>query len=274
MRYAALRPASPIRGSLGPDPLWKDGVDVVLARTVFHSVKPGGSMGGFVGYDPVTKRRLLVKEAISDQHAACETLANCLYRALAVNCPDVRWGTLKGLPVTLGPWAEGYGPVGNFEALDDADLNRIAAFFPADVWLANWDTIGLVYDNLLFDRKARGAKRFLHIDTGGALLYRAQGQPKGAAFGVSASEYDTFTMPGRGSKSAYRVFGEIAQVRSRLPQMIPMVKSILTLAGIGYVDRAARWAGFDAAAASALDDIMTQRAADLADRVELDLHGQ
>jgi len=265
------RPPSPVRGAMGDDPIWREGADVVLARTEFYAEKPGGSMGGFVGIDPVSGRRLLVKDAVSERHAACETLANALYRALGVNCPDVRWGVLDGSPVTLGPWAEGYGHA-PFDSLAESDLNLIAAFFPADVWLANWDTIGLVYDNLLFDPNARGSKRFLHIDTGGALLFRAQGQPKGAAFGGLASEYETFTVPGKGSKSAYRVFGEIADVRNRVAKMLPMAKNVLTLVGVDYVRRCARWAGFDAAESDALDELMSQRAADLADRIEFDLH--
>jgi hypothetical protein len=244
---------------------------VVLARTEYFAPKPGGSMGGFVGRDPVTGRRFLVKEALSEQHAACETLANRLYRALGVNCPDVRWGILKGEPVTIGPWVEGYGPA-PFDSLSRADLNLIAGFFPADAWLANWDTIGLVYDNLLYDPRARGSERFLHIDTGGALLFRAQGQPKGAAFGPMANEYETFTVPGKGSKSAYRVFGELARVRDHAEKMLPMMQNILTLVRVDYVSRAAQWAGFSVSEANALDDIMTARAADLADRVELDLH--
>jgi hypothetical protein len=263
----AHRPSSPVRGAYGPDPLWADGVDVVLARTIFYAKKPGGSMGGFVGFDPYSRRKLLVKEALSDRHAACETLANCLYRALAIQCPDVRWGTLEGDPVTLGPWVDGYGPVGDYARLPESDLDLIAGFFPADVWLANWDVIGMVYDNLLYDPRARGSRRFLHIDTGGALLFRAQGQSKGAAFGPSASEYENFTVPGKGSKSAYAVFGAVADVRSRRGKMLPMVRSIAMLATGGYVRRAARWAGFDADEALVLDEIMRARALDLADRV-------
>jgi len=262
-----IYPKSPLGDALGPDPMWRQGADAVLLETAFHAKKPGGSMGGFVGILP-SGQRLLVKEALSERHAACETLANCLYRALGVYCPDVRWGYFQGEPVTLSPWVDGYVGIGKqLDQLTASDLRRITEFFPADVWLANWDTIGMVYDNLLIDPHASGAKRFLHIDTGGALLFRAQGQSKGSAFGPSASEYESFTVPGKGSKSAFKVFGEIAQVRERPALMLPMMRRILRLVETHYVDRAARWAGFDADEARSLNEIMGQRARDLASRI-------
>lgn len=264
-------PLSPLHDALKPDPIWRQDVDTVLRETTYDSPKPGGSMGGFVGILP-SGRRLLVKEALSDTHAATETLANCLYRALGVNCPDVRWGYYEGAPVTLNPWIEGYVGIGHYlDRLTASDLKQIAGFFPADVWLANWDTIGMVYDNLLIDPSKQGSRRFLHIDTGGALLYRAQGQPKGAAFGPSASEYETFTVPGRGNKSAYRVFGEIARVRERPALLLPMASRIQRLTESHYVDRAARWARLNVSEARALNGIMTRRALDLADRILHDL---
>jgi len=63
--------------------------------------------------------------------------------------------------------------------------------FAADAWLCNWDSVGLVYDNMLLDAEGRA----IRLDTGGALLYRAQGAPKGAAFGDTVGEIDSLRSP-------------------------------------------------------------------------------
>ena len=47
--------------------------------------------------------------------------------------------------------------------------------FVVDAWLANWDVVGLGYDNLLVK-----AGRAIRVDTGAGLRYRAQGGPKGS----------------------------------------------------------------------------------------------
>jgi len=60
--------------------------------------------------------------------------------------------------------------------------------------LANWDVVGLEYDNIgCADKKCSKAFR---VDVGGALLYRALGQPKGKLFNSIPTEHKTlFTIP-------------------------------------------------------------------------------
>ncbi len=56
--------------------------------------------------------------------------------------------------------------------------------FVVDAWLGNWDVIGTGYDNLLLNSKGEAVR----VDPGGALLYRAQGEPKGDDFGPDVQE--------------------------------------------------------------------------------------
>ena len=70
--------------------------------------------------------------------------------------------------------------------------------FPIDAWLANWDVVGMGYDNLLVGADGKAVR----IDAGGSLLYRAQGEPKGAAFSSDVSELETLTDPKKNSQTA------------------------------------------------------------------------
>ena len=63
--------------------------------------------------------------------------------------------------------------------------------------------VGLNYDNLL--KKGIFAYR---IDTGGALLYRAQGSPKGVAFGIKVDELNSLRSSVANQQSS-RVFGSV-----------------------------------------------------------------
>lgn len=50
--------------------------------------------------------------------------------------------------------------------------------FIADAWLGNWDVAGQGYDNIIKTGTAHDVGDAYRIDTGGALLFRAQGNPK------------------------------------------------------------------------------------------------
>lgn len=76
--------------------------------------------------------------------------------------------------------------------------------FAVDAWLANWDVVGLAYDNLLVDQQGDAVR----VDVGGSLVYRAQGEPKGAAFGPKVGELSTL-IDGKNPQST-AVFGKIS----------------------------------------------------------------
>ena len=77
-----------------------------------------------------------------------------------------------------------------------------------DAWLANWDVVGLENDNIVVAKS--GDKTAWRIDSGGALLFRAQGAPKGTAFGDEVGEIDSLRNESINATAA-KVFGGVTQ---------------------------------------------------------------
>jgi hypothetical protein len=76
-------------------------------------------------------------------------------------------------------------------AIKSGKVKGVYEGFVADAWLANWDAVGIGYDNLLVGPDGAA----IRIDVGGSLLYRAQGSPKGGAFGDKVGEIDSLRDP-------------------------------------------------------------------------------
>lgn len=83
--------------------------------------------------------------------------------------------------------------------------SRLHTAFVVDAWLANWDVVGLSDDNIGLDPIN---DRVVKFDNGGALEFRAQGSPKGDAFGDKVTELDTMRDPNK-APSAAKWFGDI-----------------------------------------------------------------
>lgn len=76
--------------------------------------------------------------------------------------------------------------------------------FAIDAWLGNWDVVGLGYENLTVDKNG-DVKR---TNLSGSLLYRANGEPKGAAFGDTVTEIDSLRDPYKNPSSA-KIFANL-----------------------------------------------------------------
>lgn len=77
----------------------------------------------------------------------------------------------------------------------------------ADILLANWDTIGLVNDNILVTPEGKPVR----IDNGGSLLYRAQGANKPEPVLNKISEWDVFANDGSQGGAANESYADIIQ---------------------------------------------------------------
>lgn len=148
----------------------------------------GSNPGGFY-VDPETGRKFYVKKSKSLDHARNEALASEFYSEMGIKnaeqhviiMPDGSAGTISELVPNAKEDL-------NTKVHGDQDyLSEIYKGFAADVFLANWDVAGLVYDNIVTDDKGDPVR----VDPGGALKYRAQGSPKGNLFGDEATEWDT-----------------------------------------------------------------------------------
>ena len=148
--------------------------------------KQGSNEGGT--YEDENGNRIYAKVAQSKLHADNEVLAAALYEALGIETAKLRKGILAdGTEVVFSPMIEGAKPdLG--QKLDDKNfIGKIQEGFAVDAWLANWDVAGTGYDNIVSDANGEPVR----VDPGGALLFRAQGAPKGDAFNEEATEIDT-----------------------------------------------------------------------------------
>lgn len=163
----------------------------------------GSNPGGFYelgtevpGTDESLQQKYYVKKAKTKQHGQNEQLANDLYTAAGVPVPMVDYDQSDGMIYSklVG------GKHDMTEHLhDEAWLSQVRKNFAVDAWLSNWDVFGLTYDNVQTD--ANGV--VWRIDSGGALLYRAMGGPKGSDFGPDVPELKSF----RNSAAKKPVYG-------------------------------------------------------------------
>jgi predicted DNA-binding WGR domain protein/ADP-ribose pyrophosphatase YjhB (NUDIX family) len=172
--------------------------------------KPGGSNPGGM-YQDASGAKWIVKGSNNPpatEQAKNEVLAAKLMQAVGAGAPDMMLVDLEG------QYGGGIGVaskvVDNVKALGSskADLAAAQADFAVHAWLANYDVIGLSKDNTVIGADGKA----INIDPGGALLYRAQGAPKGAAFGDKAVEFNSLRGPVSGlpaNPSAWSVYGSM-----------------------------------------------------------------
>ncbi|WP_202969857.1 hypothetical protein, partial [Endozoicomonas atrinae] len=175
----------------------------------------GSNPGGFY-QDTTTGKKYYIKEPASEDIARNEVLAAKLYEAAGVDVPNVYLlqddkqiriasEIIDGLQQDAGQLTSG-------------KLQGVGNNFMVDAWLANWDVVGLSYDNLLI----KGSKA-IHIDTGGALRYRAQGGLKGDAFGKKVLEIESLRDSAMNPQSA-AVFASLTK-----EDMIAGARKVLAL---------------------------------------------
>lgn len=157
----------------------------------------GSNPGGF--YEDPEGQEWYVKVPKSAAVARNEVLAAKLYQAASVAVPDLKLVTRGGHTAIASKIVPGLKPLPR----DPRKVEGVMDGFAVDAWLANWDVVGLARDNLLADPQGHA----MRVDVGGALVFRAQGEPKGKAFGKDVGELETLTN-GKNPQSA-TVFGGI-----------------------------------------------------------------
>lgn len=164
--------------------------------------KPGGSNPGALYKHPDEPSSLyLVKgnkqlqvgnvtQAVSDDRAKNEVLSSKLLLAAGVGAPTmglVDLGKEHGGGLGVASLMVEGGAA--FNPSNAAHVAAIQSDFATHAWLANYDVLGMGYDNTVIkDGKA------INIDPGGALLFRAQGLPKqltNGALDPTAPEFES-----------------------------------------------------------------------------------
>lgn len=148
----------------------------------------GSNPGGFYkGKDGVDR---YVKFYDNPSRGRCEAVANTLYRDLGISAPKS-----SIFPTNNGKEAYASEIIHDGQILQKAGVTKenaqaILKGFAADVLTSNWDTVGLVNDNILM--KNGEAHR---IDNGATFQYRAQGTPKPEGLLNKITEFDGFMNP-------------------------------------------------------------------------------
>lgn len=171
--------------------------DVELSDFERIGEQRGSNTGGLFRHRK-TGEEFYIKEMGVEQ-ANNEVLASKLYELAGIDVPQVMTNGKGRVYSRFNP---------NVKTVSSDALSTLPGTyegFATDAWLANWDTVGLSFDNLLANQG-----RAIRIDVGGSLAYRAQGTRKGAAWGNSVKEIDSLRDAGTNPQSA-KVFGGMSK---------------------------------------------------------------
>jgi hypothetical protein len=151
-----------------------------------------------------------------------ELLASALYEKVGVPVGRVYLGRdADGKEVLVSPMLKNseslQDNLDNPDAIEGARLD-----FAADAWLNNWDSVGLVFDNMVMaDENVAGVGRQLYrIDAGGSLLFRAQGGDKDLPEDVKL--IDTLRNPDMNQQAA-TIYGDMTDedIKFSVQRMLP-----------------------------------------------------
>ncbi len=163
--------------------------------------KTGSQMGSNEGgvFETPEGEKLYIKRPPSKAHVENERAAARLYQLAGVNTlnyRDVEGGNHVATElVKLDK--------NNISKMTPAERKEAAKDFVVHAWLSNWDAAGTGGDNQgVVDGKVTT------LDVGGSLRYRAQGGPKGKAFGPKVTELETMRNPSM-SPDAARLYGKM-----------------------------------------------------------------
>ncbi|MBS4051170.1 MAG: hypothetical protein KGZ69_08200, partial [Methylomonas sp.] len=144
-------------------------------------------VGGQLGSNPAgifqdgNGRRYYVKTLESPAHARNETIAAKLYQL--AGAPTLTYVNTKSPDQIATEWVSLDKKC--VAHLSESERKQAQRWFGVHAWTANWDAAGFNGDN---QGVVNG--KVLTLDVGGALAFRAQGDPKGQAFGARVDELD------------------------------------------------------------------------------------
>ena len=156
--WSFLREEVRLRGSTG-----------AALRTLPSGKRVVVKRGGFAGGNP-------------EAHINNEFDMNRYLNELGVGVPNASMVEERGRPTMLTDYEEGARPIST------DDKKRLREGVVPQALIGNWDVLGMEMDNVL----RRPDNTLSYVDVGGAGPYRAQGAPKGEAFGSEVGELQSF----------------------------------------------------------------------------------
>jgi hypothetical protein len=167
------------------------GFDETLDVTQLKSTGPQqGTNPGGMHKDQVTGADLYVKYQDTNQ-AMNEWMAATLYRWFSVPLPKTTIVTDAGKTIGVASEVIYQGKTlspDEFAKLDPTVQREFLRHFMVDAFLGNWDVVG---NGPNWNMMLMPSGEVIRIDPGGALLYRAQGKPKGKDFAPTVTEFNS-----------------------------------------------------------------------------------
>ena len=177
-------------------------------------------VGGQVGSNPAgiyrdaQGKKYYVKTLESAAHARNEWIAAKLYQL--AGAPTLTYVPNLAQDQIATEWVElDKRYIAHFNA---EEREQAQQWFGVHAWTANWDAAGYEGDNqgVLGDT-------VLTLDVGGALAFRAQGDPKGKAFGIEVNELELLRRDEH-NPHAVKLFGDMSA--EQIAQAIGVVAAI------------------------------------------------
>lgn len=210
-------------------------------------------VGGTLGTNPAgiyqdgSGRRYYVKTLESPAHVRNEIIAARLYQL--AGAPTLTYVTTKAADQIATEWLE--LDKKRISQFSDSEREQARHWFGVHAWTANWDAAG--YDG---DNQGVANGQVLTLDVGGALAYRAHGDPKGSAFGTRVDELDQMRHD-HDNPHALKLFGDMSE--DAISQAIKVVT--------GISDEKIRRTIIDGGGSLLLAEKMIARKADMARRL-------
>lgn len=163
-------------------------------------------VGGQLGTNPAglfqddSGRRYYVKTLESPAHARNEIIAASLYQL--AGAPTLTYVRTKAPDQIATEWIQ--LDKKRVAHLNASECKQARHWFGVHAWTANWDAAG-------FDGDNQGVvnSKVLTLDVGGALAFRAHGDPKGKAFGTRVDELDILRSDD-GNPHAVKLFADMS----------------------------------------------------------------
>ena len=196
-------------------------------------------------------RRYYVKTLETAAHARNEFIAAKLYQL--AGAPTLTYLITKAPDQIATEWVQLDKKC--VAHLTESERKQAQRWLGVHAWTANWDAAGYNGDN---QGVVNG--EVLTLDVGGALAFRAQGDPKGKAFGARVDELDVLRCD-NGNPHAVKLFGDMSP--EDIKQAIMVVVRI--------PDEQIRQVIKDNGGSDKLAEKMIARKADMAERLHANL---
>ena len=185
----------------------------------------GTNEGGW--YEKPNGERFYVKFYENPSQGQAEFVANAIYAKLGIKAARSEIIQLDGREAIASPAVPEATPASREAQGGSEDVQK---GFVADAFLANWDVVGLVYDNII-----QGEDGFYRIDNGGSLIFRAQGGDK-AYSPDSIPELQSMRVPGRPTGEVFAGITEVEigkQARELVSKLSPEdIRAIVDESGL------------------------------------------